>query len=376
MAMIFKINNFIEKSKIIHNNKYDYSKVKFINKKRKVCIICPIHGEFFQTTCSHSQGYGCYLCGNKNKGPKDTLEKFIEKANKIHKGKYDYSKSNYIKSKNDIDIICKIHGLFKQCVESHVKGSGCPKCVNVYVPTPQEFIERAKLIHRNKFDYSKTNYINTKTPIIISCPKHGDFLQLPKSHLKGDDCLKCSKENSRLTTSEFIKKSKTIHNNKYDYSKVNYIKNNIKVIITCLTHGDFPQKPHSHLIGSGCPKCTHIISKPETKFLDYLKIPDTKENRQKRILRFNIDGYDDKTNTIYEFLGDYYHGNPEIYNPNDYNKINRKKFGELYNKTLKKFNTLKSMGYTIKYIWEKDWNKWNKTKEKTIPLQEYQSPKN
>ena len=142
-----------------------------------------------------------------------------------------------------------------------------------------------------------------------------------------------------------------------------------KIKIICPKHGSFWQTPNNHLRGTQCPTCKKQSSRPEIEFLNYLKIPKTKENRQKKILNFKVDGI--KNNKIYEFLGDYYHGNPNRYNPNHYNKRCKKTFGELYHNTIKKFKRLKKQGYTIKYIWEYDWKKFKMGKDKTPNIIEY-----
>ena len=100
-------------------------------------------------------------------------------------------------------------------------------------------------------------YINAITPIIITCPIHGDFKQKPSSHLSGWGCKICG-GNNKLTTEEFIIKANKIHNNGYNYSKVNYIGSHDKIVITCSIHGDFKQKPNNHLNGANCPKCGNI----------------------------------------------------------------------------------------------------------------------
>jgi hypothetical protein len=128
------------------------------------------------------------------------------------------------------------------------------------------------------------------------------------------------------------------------------------VCIVCLNHGEFWQTPDKHLKGNECPKCNYRISKPEIEFLGYLKIPDTKENRQFKILKKEVDGL--KNNTIYEFLGDYWHGNPQKYDKIILNKSVKKTFGELYEITMKRFKELKNCGYIIKYIWESDWKRF------------------
>lgn len=127
--------------------------------------------------------------------------------------------------------------------------------------TKEEFVNEAREIHCDKYDYSVTDYKNTKTKIIIICKEHGEFEQVPNSHLNGTGCMECGKikssEKQRGTLEEFIEKTTKIHGEKYDYSKVNYIKNNVKVIIICKEHGEFEQTPANHIY-NGCQKCGHI----------------------------------------------------------------------------------------------------------------------
>lgn len=235
--------------------------------------------------------------------------------------------------------------------------------------TTEEFIINAKNIHNNKYDYSKVVYIDAHQKINIICKLHGEFLQTPNDHQQGAGCPKCKSEKLsikfRNTKEKFIKKSKKIHGNKYDYSKVNYVNCELKVKIICPNHGIFYQSPWNHYNGNGCPKCTKCISMFEEEFLNYLKI---KEKRYRLPLWKNktADGFDSKTNTIYEYLGDYYHGNPSKYNPSQYNQICHKTFGELYENTFRVLNKMKSLGYNVKYIWESDWKKF-KDKKTNIP---------
>jgi len=132
----FKLNNnlFIKKSRKIHNNKYDYSLVQYINNKIKVKIICPIHGVFEQVPMSHLKGNGCWDCRNEHISEKyrDSLEIFIQKAKKVHGDKYDYSLVEYINNKTNVKIICnKCKKIFKQSPNNHISISnknGCPRC--------------------------------------------------------------------------------------------------------------------------------------------------------------------------------------------------------------------------------------------------------
>lgn len=139
--------------------------------------------------------------------------------------------------------------------------------------TKEEFIEDARKIHGDKYNYSKVDYKNSKTNVIITCPFHGDFLQIPNSHLKGKGCKKCSIERKVLkeksTKEEFIEKSIKIHGEKYDYTKVNYINNKTKVCIVCPEHGEFWQVPNNHLNGYGCNKCG--IEKKRMKISEFIE---------------------------------------------------------------------------------------------------------
>lgn len=195
-------DHFIEQCNKLYNNKYDYSKVNYINNKTKVCIICPIHGEFWKAPIKHLNAcQGCPKC--RDSKPQSTLEKpltieerkslFIEKAKSTHKGKYDYGNIVYIKSNIKIHILCPIHGTFSMTPHHHLQGRGCPKCANKLV-TQDDFIAKARHIHKDKYDYSKVIYVDASTPISILCPKHGEFQQTPRIHVQGCNCPQCAKE--------------------------------------------------------------------------------------------------------------------------------------------------------------------------------------
>lgn len=185
---------FIKKANEKHNDKYDYSKVHYVNNATKVCIICPEHGEFLQTPANHLVGQGCPTCGFENSLEKNSLTKedFIKKANEIHDDKYDYSKVEYVNSKTKVCIICPEHGEFLQLSSQHLRGAGCPKCGGTCVLTKEEWIASARLVHGDKYDYSKVNYVNSKTNVCIKCPEHGEFWQKPDSHTRGAGCPKCN----------------------------------------------------------------------------------------------------------------------------------------------------------------------------------------
>ncbi len=199
-----------------------------------------------------------------------TTEKFIERAIKIHGDKYDYSKVEYINAHIKVCIICPEHGEFWMVASQHLTGGNCSKCKKVYRYNTEEWIEKVKQIHGDKYDYSKVIYKNNCTKVCIICPEHGEFWQIPSNHEKYG-CSKCGKNESNKrrssTTNIFITQATLIHNNKYDYSKVEYINNKIKVCIICPEHGEFWQTPGSHLKKHGCPNCKEWKLEKEIEIL-------------------------------------------------------------------------------------------------------------
>ena len=195
-----KDNEFIIKAREVHGDKYDYSKVNYVNNKTKVCIICPKHGEFWQIPSSHLRGIGCNKCGIEKRSKAQTLttEEFIEKAREKHGGKYDYSRTVYNGCYGKVKIICPIHGEYEQAAYSHLNGHGCPKCMSeknskAMLMTTDEFIKKAKKVHYyENNDYSNVDYQGTKIPVEIVCEKGHHYMQMPNKHLNGHSCPYCS----------------------------------------------------------------------------------------------------------------------------------------------------------------------------------------
>ena len=255
---------FIKEARKVHGDKYDYSKIEYVNNSTKVKIICRKHGEFWQTPSNHLNGKGCQKCGGSYV---PTTEEWIASANKVHNGKYNYSKVEYIDSNTKVCIICPEHGEFWQEAKSHLSGRGCKKCANEATgerrrSSKSDFIKKSREVHGDKYDYSKVKYVNSATKVCIICSKHGEFLQTPSNHTQGQDCPMCANESNgdskRYSKEDFIIKAREQHGDKYDYSKVKYEKSNIKVCIICSEHGEFKQTPNNHLRGQGCPKCRLI----------------------------------------------------------------------------------------------------------------------
>jgi hypothetical protein len=179
---------FIDRSIKIYGEKYDYSKVEYISRHKKVKIICPIHGEFEQTPANHYMG-GCSACSNKRQ---HTNETFSNKAISVHGNSYDYSNSIYVNYKTKVKIICPIHGEFEQTPINHIgHKKGCPSCSGNKKHTIETFIDRSIKIHGEKYNYFNVEYINAHTKVKIICPIHGEFEQRPGDHLSGQGCPNC-----------------------------------------------------------------------------------------------------------------------------------------------------------------------------------------
>ena len=273
-----RTERFIEKAKKIHGSKYSYSKVNYRTCKEKVCIICPIHGEFWQTPYNHiNEKQGCPKCGKEKAIINETLttEKFIEKARKIHGDKYDYSKVDYKGNKVKVCIICPKHGEFWQTPANHTNirlKQGCPKCKfeknkNNQMVHKDEFVSRATKIHGDKYDYSEVVMNGLHKKVKIFCKKCKKFFyQEPNSHLRGKECPYC--HNKYLKTDDVIKMFIEFHGDKYDYSKVKYRTMRDKVCIICPEHGEFWQTPFKHIKEKqGCPSCKESHLEEEVRVI-------------------------------------------------------------------------------------------------------------
>ena len=313
------IEDFIEKAKQIHGDKYDYSKVEYEGTDKKVCIICPKHGEFWQTPYVHNNlKCGCPLCGHErtNALKRSSKEHFIEKAKEVHGDKYDYSKVKYVNNHTEVRIICPEHGEFWQKPYVHLKGSGCHKCSlnkrkSIFSDGREKFIEKAKKVHNDKYDYSKVNYVNARTKVCIICPEHGEFWQEPFVHIVSKyGCPKCGKKaastNEALSTEDFIEKAKQIHGGKYDYSEAQYKASKSLIKIICPKHGEFWQTPDSHLHGSGCQRCSNVKSSGEEEIFSILKgaYNDEIETRDRSVIKpYELDILIPKLNIAIEYNG-------------------------------------------------------------------------
>ncbi len=202
---------FILKALEKHGDKFDYCRTVYKELESEIEVICNIHGAFYTRANNHiaTISGGCKHCGNilKTAGLVSDIEEFIRKATRIHGDKYDYSNSVYLNAATPIDIICPIHGLFKQRPNAHTQGKGCKKCGSIktghtLTKSKEAFVNAANNLHKNKYSYETTIYVTDSVKIDIICPAHGTFRQSPSCHLQGSGCPVCKKENASRWTAE------------------------------------------------------------------------------------------------------------------------------------------------------------------------------
>ncbi len=259
---------FIRDAKAVHGDRYDYSKSIYLGCKKKIEVVCKIHGSFWKWPSDHTskRGSGCPDCGCKTTGDalRMSKEEFIEKAKQTHGNEYDYSKVNYIGSREKVEIICKIHGSFWQQGAAHIHlKEGCPDCgcekiSKTKTKTLEEFIHDAKNTHGDKYDYSKSIYYGSHYHVEIVCKIHGSFWQSPSNHTNNETgCPDCAVLKITKTQEEFLREACANHEDKYDYSKTIYTTAHDKIEIICKIHGSFWQIAWDHINGSGCSMCAN-----------------------------------------------------------------------------------------------------------------------
>lgn len=289
-------DEFIDRAKKVHGDKYDYSNVNYIDAKTPVCIICRKHGDFWQKPFNHLSGKGCPQCKNEKTAQRcrKNTEQFINKAVGVHGDKYDYSKVEYIDAHTKVCIMCPVHGEFWQTPNNHLSGYGCKKCAmdNLEANKPRGaewFIQLARKTHGNKYDYSKVYYVNCKEKVCIICPKHGEFWQTPDNHIRGTECPMCRESklerevmsvlNEHGIDFVYDKTKKWLNGKRLDFYLPKY-----NVAIECQGIQHF--KP-TDFGGRGSKHAEELFT--ETKKSDKFKKEKCKENGVKLLYYSNID---------------------------------------------------------------------------------------
>ena len=222
----------------VHGDKYDYSKVEYVDYGTKLTIICPEHGEFHQTFYAHRKGHGCTKCAKKRTSSAQTFsnDQVIAKFREVHGERFDYSKVEYVNQNVKVIIICPEHGEFQQVFSNHLKTENpCPQCHK---------IARSKSVSGYKHsDETKQKMSRQKSKISDETREKIRIANIEKGRKR------------RISQVDVIKSFQSVHGDQYDYSKVEYVLTGEKVIIICPKHGQFLQTPHLHKRGHGCMNC-------------------------------------------------------------------------------------------------------------------------
>lgn len=330
---------FIQKTKEKFGEKFSYIKTEQqFSLQNKIDIVCPDHGNFSMTGINHLHSkFGCPICGeeyrrnvtsSRNSSQKIPWEIHFKKLTEMYSDRYEFDENlNYVELKTKIDVVCKKHGIFKKhlfvLLNNKVKHQ-CQKC---------------------RYEETKIYKSKNKTEDEILKKKNESFKNKSKS--------------KTIPFEDALIRFKSAHGEKFEYIKEFYFGLSKPIKFICKKHGLVQSSSANEHIKStyGCPLCaTSNKSKKEEIWLDFHNI----EKRQHRVninnKRFTFDGYDEKTNTIYEFLGDYWHGHTRYF-INDANKINIKNgklFSVLFDETKDRFDILVESGYNVVYVWESD----------------------
>ena len=343
------LEELIKSFRKIHGDRYDYSNVVYRGANYNIEIICSEHGSFFQKPSNHKQKYGCPKCGKiiGNNKKKTSLVEVINSFRKIHGDRYDYSNVVYVNSNTKVEIICSEHGSFFQKPMHHVGGNGCSKCSNRNRISLEERIEIFNKKHNYKYDYSKVLNYKYGEKIEVICPEHGSFFINPSYHRDGTGCPDCFKIKSFKSKKETILDFEKVHNFKYDYSKVDYVRTATKVEIICSEHGSFWQTPMIHKKGANCPKCN--LNKVEYFIQNILEEYGIKfdYNNRNIIKPLEIDFLIPNYNFGIEVNGLTWHsfGKSSHSSLNNYHKLDR-------NKHLNKTIEMEKLGYQLFHIRE------------------------
>ena len=187
---------------------------------------------------------------------------FIEKANGIYHGRYDYSRVSYGGKRSKVEIICSKHGSFWLTPEGHTSGKqarGCPMCsIDSWAMSKRksqsDYLGDARRVHGDRYSYDRVVYLGKRCKVCVSCRIHGDFWQGAQKHLEGHGCPKCAFA-LQYTDKSFVDKADKVHLGRYDYSKSVFMGVENDIAIVCRKHGEFTQNAASHLAGCGCPRC-------------------------------------------------------------------------------------------------------------------------
>lgn len=257
---------WIAEAREVHGDRYVYSDSVYRGANHPVEVSCPDHGVFtVRRAVDHLRGTGCRACGYEvvRRARTSSRGAFIEKGQRVHGERFDYSDVEYNGVWTPVEIICPAHGPFSQTPQAHLKGRGCVRCANDKNRLSTEaWVQNAVAVHGDTYDYSMADYVRADLALQIICQKHGAFWQTPADHVSAAaGCPKCGyaasgQYRADAASARFLEAARRPHGDRYDYSRVDYVRSDEPVEIVCSEHGPFWQTPVAHIHqGSGCPTC-------------------------------------------------------------------------------------------------------------------------
>lgn len=266
-------------------------------------------------------------------GVKISLDEITKRMYNVFGNKYEFDFSNFVNTHSKIGVKCSIHGWSQQTIKNLFNGHGCRKCSYKIISDKQKndlkyILNKFRIVHNDKYDYSKFIYSKNRNNSIIICPIHGEFYQSAWTHSKGHGCPSCS-NNKRLNNTKFISAANKVHNRNYIYDFVDYKNMHSDIKIICPIHGEFIQKAQTHIKGAGCPKCNQskgermieiCLNKNNIKYIYQKKFSDCKY-----ISHLVFDFYLPEFNTCIEFNGMQHYYPIDIFGGIDNLKITQKR---------------------------------------------------
>jgi len=370
----------------------DYSQVDYRGARTHVLIRCSKHNFTYPVTPdNYLRGRGCRMCRSdrvsavKRKG----LKEFLKLAPAMRPDRVsldDFSGTRITKFGDEMEVLCKRHGSYTTTPTRYLyQNHDCPTCSNQRKArklSQQEFLRRLSqnphVAAGRLRATSATKYVSGQHKTTVACPVHGPVVIAAAHLLKGGGCGKCA-TSAKLTPEGFLARARIknqVLGGMDSFENAVYKNSRTKVTFTCSLHGDYLASPRGYLQqGKRCPRCATKISHKEVACLNELGLPNDPEHRQVRFGRYEVDGFDPEMGTVYEFLGDFFHGNPVRYPPSDQNLFLKQSFGALYQKTFSRFDSILKGNPVrvsrIVYVWESDWDAFVSCDSDTLQQQEY-----
>lgn len=315
---------FIERAMRKHGHRYDYSRVRYVDSRTPVDIVCSEHGAFSQTPNSHLyNGRGCPRCGRRSQVAAITRHDtagFVNRARAIHGDRYGYDNAVYGGLNEKLTVTCSVHGDFQQAPNNHLYAkAGCPGCAVEAIKSKTslsqaDFEAAVRRAHGDRYGLELAHYAGAMRKVTLTCGRHGRFRIAPNGLLAGKGCRRCGYEKRQRTRSQFVAEATEVFEGRYEYDHVrsDRVSLRLRVDITCARHGLFTMPAGRHLLGAGCPGCSESRAERLIRRLltdagvDFTPQWGHPTLRHKMPLRFDFAL--PVTSTLIEFDGEFHHG--------------------------------------------------------------------